>query len=190
MTNGEKIVTSVERWLSDGPLGDRLNGDAYRRLISCGFVPALRSGGDIGTVHTSCAIFVRAILHDAEVLPASGPARIGWPMWGGWLGELSPRHKAWVPYKSGSKPVPGAVFYIESPANPNNNHVGIFLAENPDGTWDTAEGGGGDGTRCGYGARKIERNQSGRKLIGWFDPELIDFERKATDPAMPAVRGA
>jgi hypothetical protein len=175
MTPGEKIVASCELWLSPGPLGDKLRPAEYRRLISCGFSPALQGGGDIGTVHTSCAIFMRAILHDSGVMPAKTPGKVGWPFWGGWLAELSPRHRAWLPYKPGNRPTPGCIFYIESPSNPNNNHVGAFIGNPGDGIWRTAEGGGGDGTKCQFTQRVLgpDFDAHGRKLKGWFIPELI-----------------
>lgn len=173
MTNGERIVQSIERWLRDGALGDKLRADAYRRLISCGFVPPLDRPGDIGTIHTSCAIFARAILHDSGVMPATRPGHVGWPMWGGWLGNLSPEHPAWVPYVAGRVPVPGALFYIESPSNPYNNHVGFWVQPVSGNTWRTAEGGGGDGTRCDYTTRDVIFWQKARNLEGWFDMDRI-----------------
>jgi hypothetical protein len=194
MTNGEKIVDSLVRWLLEGPLGDKLRGEDYRNLISCGFRPALKDPGDIGTIHTSCGVFVRGILDDARVRRALGPARVGWPFWDalnpkrGWLAGLGFKHPAWVPLKAGAEPKPGSVFYIERPGKPNDNHTGFFVERNEDGSWKTAEGGGGDGTKCQYGKRRIERNQNGRNLLGWYDPDLLDFDRRDTDPMMPAVR--
>lgn len=180
VTNGERIIQSIERWLTEGPLGDKLRADAYRRLISCGFDPPLEDlhgnplrGADIGTIKTSCAVFARAILHDSGVLLAQRRGRSGQGMWHGWLGELSPRHRAWVPFEPGTVPPPGALFYIEAPTNPNNNHVGWFVQPVLGMNWRTAEGGGGDGTRCAYTMRSVERIQRSRNLIGWFDPELI-----------------
>lgn len=174
MSAALRIIESCHRWLDPGDLGDKLRGDEYRQLIGCGFHPALDTAGDIGTVRTSCAIFARAILHDSGVLPALRPGHAGWPMWGGWLGVLSPRHRAWVRADAGVMPVPAVLFYVESPTNPNNNHVGFLLSETAPGRWLSAEGGQGDGTRCRFSQRLMGPAFAGNRVLrGWFDPDLI-----------------
>lgn len=184
MTPRDRIVAAVGDALDAGPLGDKIRGRDYRELISCGFDPAIVGGGDIGTVRTSCAIFARAILHRADVLRAKGPGRPGQGMWGGWLGELSPQHRAWVRNLPTAQPCPGALFFIEKPST-NNNHVGFFVEPLAPGRWKTAEGGGGDGTKCGYSERSLTSfDPYGRRLQGWFDPDLIVVDRtRDTDPA-------
>lgn len=185
---GDRIVASCHKWLDPGPLGDTLRGREYRELISCGYSPALAGGGDIGKVHTSCAIFVRAILHDAGVLYATGPGHVGAPMMGGWLGELTEQHPAWVRADAGVPPVVGAIFFVQSPSHPNNCHTGILLTETTPNLWDSAEGGGGDGTKCGLNLGSAGRHIGsdfdhwGRVLIGWWDPALIERIHADTDP--------
>lgn len=187
ITAGERIVNSINYWLKPGPLGDTLRGEDYRKLISAGQSPPIKNAIDIGKVKTSCAVFARGILHDANVQRATGPAVAGWPMFGGWLGPLSYRHPSWVPFEEGSQPTIGSLFYIESGVNSNNNHVGFFVSPSPslDGSWITAEGGGGDGTKCAYHVRTVTLNQQGRLLKGWFDPEKIAAPLPDTAPLAP-----
>lgn len=180
---GSRIVRCCDSLLGNGPIGDKQQGALYRYFIGCGLPKPLKGGGDIGTVRTSCAIFAGAVLYwcgspDRERLR---PGQVGWPMFGGWLGSLSRRHPSWVAWTGHEQPAPGAVFYIEHPRNPNNNHVGIFLRELDPGRWTTAEGGGGDGTQCALRNRELEHFDPKwrRELQGWWHPDRLGLEEAA-----------
>lgn len=182
---GLRIVRCCESVLANGPIGDKEQGGLYRYFVGCGDPKhAVKGGGDIGTIRTSCAVFAGAVLYwcgspDREILR---PGVAGWPMFGGWLGSLSKRHPAWVHWTGAEQPEQGSLFFIEHPGT-NNNHVGFLLRETEPGKWETAEGGGGDGTRCKISERVLTDFDNStiydfdprlkRKLQGWFVPSRL-----------------
>lgn len=185
---GERIVRCCKSVLANGPIGDKQEPELYRYFVGCGDpARALAGGGDIGKVRTSCAVFAGAVLWwcGSPDRARLRPARVGWPMFGGWLGSLSRRHPAWAHAQLGycgdelicyRLPLPGTLFYLEHPKNPNNNHVGFFLENEPQSDeWLTAEGGGGDGTECALRRRMLGRSfdRHGRVLLGWWLPALL-----------------
>src|SRR5262249_18853955 len=88
------------------------------------------------------------------------------------MGNVSFQHPAFVPLTQDATPNPGDYFYISTQKTTNDGHTGIFIEQNDDGSWTTAEGGGGDGTLCKYAHRKIVGNKfdnDPRTLWGWFD---------------------
>jgi len=170
-TNGARIARFLTRLLAPGPLGQNERRDDYRLLVSCGLDED--GGAKLSTIKTSCAIFARAVYHWCG-RPARHPWRVGWPMFGGWLGDLSFKHSAWRPYKPGDTPEPGDLFYVQHPVNPNNNHVGFFLKLDTGPTWRTAEGGGGDGTQCRLSTRSLGSFfDRSRRLMGWWSAEAL-----------------
>jgi hypothetical protein len=186
LTQAERIIDACHAALDAGPLGDKLRGPEYRRLISCGFAPALVAPfttSDIGTIKTSCAVFARGILHAAG-RPATRPGRVGQGIMGGWLEGLTTSHPAWewaidAQGKSlGRKPPPGALFYRDySRQFSGLGHVGFLLFETTPGKWYTAEGGGGDGTECRLSAEPKDffaKDSLNRIPVGWWRPELLD----------------
>jgi peptidoglycan hydrolase-like protein with peptidoglycan-binding domain len=154
-------------------MGQHLRSADYRAFISCGL--DADGGARLATIKTSCAIFARAVHHWCG-RPAKHPWRAGQGMFHGWLGDLDKRHRAWVPASSGAEPEPGDLFYVERPGT-NNNHVGFFVADLGGGVWRTAEGGGGDGTRCALAARIMgpRFDAHGRTLQGWWSAALLTF---------------
>lgn len=186
---GDRIVRCCEETLAPGPMGERLRPEAYRAFISCGLDPD--GGRSLASIRTSCAIFARAVHHWCG-RPARYPWRAGQGMFHGWLGDLDKQHRAWV-NASGADPEPGDLFFIERPGT-NNNHVGFFLADRGSGVWRTAEGGGGDGTRCAFGVRAMGSgfDRFGRTLQGWWSAAKISFVHsphglKLTPPPLSAV---
>lgn len=187
---GARIVRCCEEALALGPMGERQRAEAYRAFVSCGLEPD--GGVRLASIRTSCAIFARAVHHWCG-RPARYPWRAGQGMFHGWLGDLDKRHRAWVDARGGASPEPGDLFFIERPGT-NNNHVGFFLADRGNGVWRTAEGGGGDGTRCAIGARILGAgfDRHGRTLQGWWSAEALSFVHapgalKLTPPPMSAV---
>ncbi len=177
MTAGERIVAVCKAALANGSIGDQKQGAFYRAFISCGYAQPLTNGGaDIGRIRTSCAIFVRAVLHWAG-RAASRQGRIGQAVNGGWLEGMTFSHKAWVWNEKGAKPTPGCIFARDySRKTTGLYHVGIFVERLPDGTWITAEGGGGDGTECRLSEKgKALDGKDGlnRIILGWWRPEAL-----------------
>lgn len=198
MTNAERIISAAHAALDAGPLGDKLRPADYRTLISCGFKPALAppfEAADIGTIRTSCAVFVRGVLHAAGRL-AKRPGTVGQGIMGGWLEGLTTAHPAWewATDAAGKRrqPPPGAIFYRDYSRNFGKlGHVGILLFETSPGMWITAEGGGGDGTECrlSNGPKDFfAKDTLNRIPIGWWRPELLDGFTQATPPEpLPAT---
>lgn len=171
-TFGERIVRLCEAVLADGRLSEHERADTYRALIGC----EMGDGEYVAKLRTSCGIFVRGIWHWCGRSAKRG-ARAGWPMFGGWLGDVSMRHRAWIRADAGIKPKSGDVFFVQSSGNPNNVHVGIFLEELSPDVWRTAEGGGApDGSGCDFSERTLGPgfDRWGRVLRGWFAAELLD----------------
>lgn len=199
-----RIVRCCEEALADGPMGHQIRGPWYASFINAGMSPAGRIGGqDVASIaswRTSCALFVRAVLawcgrETRIAVNASGIfAYLQTPGYG---------DQAWHPYTAGDRPEPGDVFYVASSPTAADGHVGIFLREESPGVWRTAEGGGGEGTRCALGRRVLgapARFDSHRRLLGWFaaaewipaSPHDGTSERAAEDEAnrRAAVVGA
>ena len=197
MTNAERIIAAAHAALDAGPLGDKQRPADYRALVSCGFKPALSApfeSADIGTIRTSCAVFVRGVLHAAG-RPAKRPGKVGQGIMGGWLEGLTTAHPAWewATDDSGKRrqPPPGAIFYRDYSRNFGKlGHVGILLFETSPGMWVTAEGGGGDGTECklSNGPKDFfAKDILNRVPVGWWRPELLDgFSATAQTPPAPA----
>src|SRR5262249_58065922 len=104
-------------------------------------------------------------------------------------------HPAFVARGGSATPNPGDYFYISSTKSSLDGHTGIFIEETSSGVWRTAEGGGGDGTRCRFNERTFGGNGftgEARTLWGWFDctqvglPESPPAETDApTDTTAP-----
>lgn len=193
MTQAELIIAACHVALDAGPLGNKQRPAAYRSLVACGFSPALAppfESGDIGTIKTSCAVFVRGILHAAG-RPATRVGRVGQGIMNGWLEGLTTSHPAWEWAVDGAgkrrQPPPGAIFYRDYSRNFGTmGHVGVLLFETAPGMWMTAEGGGGDGTECKLSAAPKDffaKDILNRVPIGWWRPELLDGFVAATPPA-------
>jgi hypothetical protein len=167
----DRIVRCCSEALAEGPIGNLDRHDFYREFVSCGQEPTAEAAELLARVRTSCAVFVRAVLHWCG-LPAPGRYVPGTPMFTS-MGNVSLGHASFVRHDSTSTPSPGDYFYIGNTAT--DGHTGIFIEDLGNGVWRTAEGGGGglpDGTKCRFETRKIETfsfQGEGRKLHGWFD---------------------
>lgn len=197
MTNAERIIAAAHAALDAGPLGNKQRPADYRALISCGFKPALAApfeSGDIGTIKTSCAVFVRGVLHAAG-RSATRRGIVGQGIMGGWLEGLTTAHPAWEWAEDGAgkrrKPPPGAIFYRDYGRNFSKlGHVGVLLFETTPGMWVTAEGGGGDGTECRLSAGPKDffaKDVLNRVPVGWWRPELLDGFSGAVLAAPPTT---
>ncbi len=182
MTPSQRVVEVCYTALSLGPIGDQQHGDYYRRFISCGLKPALQEPfgpADIGKVRTSCAVFVRAVLHWAG-RPVTRAGRVGQGIMAGWLERLTTTSSSWADYGK-RDPAPGDVGYLaySKRSSGSESHVMVFLREKSPGVWETAEGGGGDGTTCRISERTLgpKFDKYGRILIGTWRPDLMkDFD--------------
>lgn len=177
-----RIVAACEAVLAGGRMAEKIRGDVYRAWIACGYEQD--GGRSLATLRTSCAIFVRGALH-ACGYPVRRTWYPGLPIFDGWL-PLSDRSPSWVRYTGTQRPEPGDIFFVQSTANPNNCHVGIFLRETEPGVWRTAEGGGGpDGSGCAIGERKMSSFDA-RPLRGWWSARKLGVgEPEAEQPALP-----
>jgi peptidoglycan hydrolase-like protein with peptidoglycan-binding domain len=174
-SNGARIARCCEEALALGPMGERQRSADYRAFVSCGLEPD--GGRRLASIRTSCAIFARAV-HHWSGRPAHYPWHSGQGMFHGWLGDLDLRHPAWVDARHAT-PEPGDLFYIEKPST-NNNHVGFFVADRGRDVWRTAEGGGGDGTRCALAVRILgdRFDHYGRTLRGWWSAARLDLTHR------------
>lgn len=173
---GARIVRCCEAALKDGPMGERERHDFYRDFIACNQEVSQAKAEALTGVRTSCAMFVRAVRQWCSA-PASGPYLPGTGMFKS-MGNVSFAHPAFVPHDGTNKPNPGDYFYIASSKQSNDGHTGIFIEEIADGTWRTAEGGGGDATRCRFTERKFSGTKfdgERRTLWGWFDCSAVGF---------------
>ena len=197
MTSAERIVSICKTALTNGPIGDKLRPKFYRAFVACGFNPPLTTAGDIGKIATSCAIFVRAVLHWAG-RRATRPGKIGQGINNGWLEGMTFSHPSWqwaVDPKTGvrAKPTKGCVFFRDYNRQTTGMcHVGILLHEVIPDVWVTAEGGGSPGTTCrlspSVGKNIWAKDSLNRDLIGWWRPEWLamgpDFTEGLPDPHM------
>ncbi len=167
---GARIVRCCHAALDAGPMGENDRHDFYRDFISAGQEASQQAADQLTHVRTSCAMFVRAVRiwcgaqQPGAYVPGTGMFTS--------MGGVSFQHPAFVSLGSGASPNPGDYFYISSTQTSNNGHTGIFLQANDDGSWTTAEGGGGDGTVCRINQRTISGSSfsdDARQLWGWFD---------------------
>lgn len=180
MTSAERIVEVCRTALEPGPMGKHARKPFYQKFVACGF------DQDLSGVATSCAVFVRAVLHWAG-RRATRPGRIGQGVNGGWLEGMGFSHPAWQwahDPKLGVKnrPTPGCIFARDfSKATSAMFHVGVLVDEIADDVWRTAEGGGanGGGTECRLskpeGKYIWTPDSLGRQLLGWWRPELLSM---------------
>lgn len=178
-TFGERMVIVARNALADGPMGNKLRGADYREFIRCGFPAdsAMANGGDIGAIATSCGIFAGAVMHHAGLSRKTKP-RWGSALLGNWV-HVPTSHKAWQLAPKVLEP--GDVFYVGGLSS-SNGHVGVLLEEVAPGQWITAEGGGGDGTRCAIRAQPRVFDPArpqlfdARKLTGIYRAAILDAE--------------
>jgi hypothetical protein len=167
---GDRIVRCCGEALRDGAMGQHERHDFYRDFIACNQEVSIQKAEQLTGVRTSCAMFVRAVRHWCGV-PSTGQYVPGTAMFKS-MGNVSFGHAAFVGNDGSNKPNPGDYFYISSSRQSNDGHTGIFLEEVSTGVWRTAEGGGGDGTRCRFTERTFAGKRFAtdqRTLWGWFD---------------------
>ncbi len=165
----DRMVRCCMEVLEGGTIGQNKRHDVYREFISCRQEENLQDAEELTKVRSSCAMFVRAVLHWCGINP-TGPYKPDTAMFVS-MGNVSLSHPAFVTCNNTNKPNPGDYFYIQT-EHQNNGHTGIFIKEIGDNEWKTAEGGQGDGTECCLRTRKItgkKFSDSSRKLWGWFD---------------------
>jgi hypothetical protein len=166
----DRVVRCCREALQRGPMGEKDRHDFYRNFISAGQEESDAAAERLTHVRTSCAMFVRAVRIFCGATPP-GPYKPGTGMFVS-MGNVSFQHPAFVPLRGDATPNRGDYFYISSTKASNDGHTGIFLSQDDDGSWQTAEGGGGDGTVCKFGRRQIvgdRFNNDRRTLWGWFD---------------------
>jgi hypothetical protein len=165
------VVRCCNQALSAGPMGQTQRSDFYRDFIACNQEKTQQAAQALTKVTTSCAMFVRAVREWCGA-PAVGPYRPGTGMFVS-MGNVSLSSPAFVKLAPGATPNPGDYFYIATTASSNDGHTGIFISQNSDGSWQTAEGGGSpDGTTCHLTSRTISGSKfsnDARTLWGWFD---------------------
>jgi hypothetical protein len=179
---GARIVRCCEDALSEGPMGQRERHDFYREFISCGQERTSESAEALTTVRTSCAMFVRAVLHWCGS-PATGPYVTGTGMFVS-MGNVNFTHAAFVPSNGTKAPSQGDYFYISTTRQSSDGHTGIFIEQIGPNEWRTAEGGGGDGTLCRFTTRMISGDKfdnDNRRLWGWFDCTKVGLPDSPTN---------
>jgi hypothetical protein len=182
----DRIVRCCHEALDPGPIGHDDRHNHYKSFLAAGNERDDASAEFLTHVRTSCALFVRAV-HLWCGAPAKGPFRPGTPMYDS-IGVNSPALFTSPSFVGAgtAEPRPGDTFVLVDPANWNNAHTGFFLDQNDDGSWTTAEGGGGDGTLCRFRSRTIAGKHfadDARTLWGWFDCTQIGLpaSRARTD---------
>src|SRR5512147_302673 len=135
----DRIVRCCLSLLEPDDVGQHKRQEVYRDFIACNQEDSQAKADALSTVHTSCALFVRAVRQWCGAEPV-GPYIIGSPMFKT-MGGLSFCHTAFVPNADGATPSPGDIFYISTSHSSTDGHTGIFLAETEPGVWKTAEGG-------------------------------------------------
>jgi hypothetical protein len=166
----ERVSRCAQEVLSRGPMSNKLQHDYYKQFISCG-----DDSVDLSGIHTSCGIFVRAVLYYCGC--KVNPAKNNKTLLEGWV-PFGFSHPSWTKYRTPdtTQPAPGAIFFVQSKASPDNCHVGIFVEDMGNNTWTTAEGGKNDGTECSMGKRTLgPMFDNGRNLIGFFDTNMINL---------------
>jgi hypothetical protein len=168
---GARIVRCCNQALAAGPMGQTQRSDFYRDFIACNQEKTQQAAQALTKVTTSCAMFVRAVREWCGAPPV-GPYRPGTGMFVS-MGNVSLSSPAFVKLVAGATPNPGDYFYIATSQTSNDGHTGIFISQNSDGSWQTAEGGGPpDGTTCRLSSRTISGSKfsnDARTLWGWFD---------------------
>jgi hypothetical protein len=168
-----RIVRCCSEALADGQMGQFDRHDFYRSFISCGIEPTPEKAEALTRVSTSCAMFVRAVLHWSG-LRARGPYVPGTGMFTS-MGKVSLGHRSFVKHDGTNQPQTGDYFFIANRADGIDGHTGIFVEDLRDGRWKTAEGGGGgstDGTLCRFTERQFSGTtfaNDARRVVGWFD---------------------
>lgn len=173
----DRVVRCCREAVGEEPLGQKARPTVYRDFISCGQEKTQAAAQALTAVKTSCAMFVRAVRHWCGGA-AQGPYKPGTGMFVS-MGGVSETHPAWVANDGEVQPQPGDYFYMASTGK--DGHTGIFLEDLGDGEWQTAEGGGGDGTLCRINQRKIvgkkfNNDPLNRPLRGWFDCTQVGLQ--------------
>ena len=180
------MVRCCRNALANGPIGQHQQPDFYAEFISCEQETSPARQQSVAAVKTSCAMFVRAVRHWCGAA-RTGPYKPGTGMFIT-MGKVGFAHPAFVPYTPGTSPNPGDYFYISSKKDSNDGHTGIFLAAREDGSWETAEGGGGDGTTCRTRVRQLLVDRfadNHRTLWGWFDVTAVGLPESPVEEAVP-----
>jgi hypothetical protein len=169
----DRIVRCCSEALAEGPMGNLNRHEFYREFVSCRQELTEKAAEDLARTHTSCAVFVRAVLHWCGFSP-QGPYVGATGMFKS-MGNVSLGHTSFVRHNGSNTPLPGDYFYIANTSTGVDGHTGIFIEDLGGGEWRTAEGGGGgtaDGTLCRFETRRIGTfsfEGEGRRLHGWFD---------------------
>ena len=98
--------------------------------------------------------------------------------------ELACGDARWIDNDGTNRPVGPAIFYVSPSARLPFDHVGAFMTpiDADAGHWNTAEGGGGDGTKIGRNDRVLTSPDSyGRHIAGWW--EILDLLPPSADSA-------
>lgn len=169
----DRIVRCCDEAAALGRMSESVHQLRYSTFVRC----AVDASDGLDRVRTSCAIVQRAVDdHCGRAATKQWPSLVGGGMFGGWLGDLSYQHPAWVPNKPGNIPREGDVFYVAANITSNNNHVGRFVRELGPGHWQTFEGGGGAGTETGMTDRTMGPGFAGaHQLIGWWDADKMGY---------------
>jgi hypothetical protein len=168
-----RIVRCCSEALAEGQIGQFDRHDFYRSFISCGTESTPEKAEALTRVRTSCAMFVRAVLHWSG-LPAKGPYVPGTGMFTS-MGNVSLGHRSFVKHDGTNQPRAGDYFFIANRSDGVDGHTGIFIEDLGNRRWKTAEGGGGgdtDGTLCRFTERQFNGTtfaNDARRVVGWFD---------------------
>jgi hypothetical protein len=164
---GDRHARCWEEALAGGRMGQTLRAGFYRSFLNAttpaGYVGD-RPQEDISSWKTSCLITQQATLHHCGwPNPPNGPPVMG-AGFHAVLGDMGPPY--FQKAGEGMTPSRGDILYWASTGT--DGHVECLLGIDPDGTWNTAGGGHGDGTQCCVRALQDGRDPSGRPLQGWW----------------------
>jgi hypothetical protein len=174
LSERDRVVACAKSLLDGGPVAEDRRAHVYRSFINCEMRPAGVFMGqpiyDLSGVHTSCGIFVRAILYwsgrETKLAKIAGP-----------ITDYVQADFASPSWKKAGKPEPGDVFFTPK----YGGHVGLFLEELSPGLWRTAEGGGGSGTLCQFAQRRLDTVQGWWSLTGLGLPKALTKIQPASE---------
>jgi hypothetical protein len=147
---GDARARCLEEALSGGAMSHTERADWYASFVNAATPAGLLAGAPVTSIAgwaTSCLTVQEAV--DNWLRRAAGQLTHAPVNGAGFFAVYSQAKLV-----KGQLPTRGDVDYYASTGT--NGHVVCILGRNPDGTWQVAAGGGGDGTRCSRGTLKCD----------------------------------
>lgn len=169
---GDLVACVAETWCEGGPMSRTERAQDYRDFLAGAYGPDDPAHPTLTSKGTHCAIFARACLTLAGIKPpGKRPVKTAITTWLGVRGfEGDPAWRSRADLEAHGGLLRGDVLYWASRDDGKDGHVGICLT-GEGWAWKTAEGGGGDGSRCRMSDEpKDVRLSHGRRLRGVWRP--------------------